>query len=417
MLLQRVLAVSVVAAATVAAAAAPPGRDNGDSPPPPPPPAFAVHTAQNNCYGDPPACWFRGRTDSAQQCEAVCAADPACHSFTWVGSTGDNFAHECRTRNDTTWQLVAEDKHTAGFKGQPPVPPPFRCHNATDCNNAGQCDAAGGRCRCDPTWRGETCAELALLAAQSVGNGDSAFVLTNRTSMNTWGGSIVAAGDSFHMFAAGFPNGTLTDWETDSIVIHLRSRTTIEGPYEYSDTVAAPRRDVHPPLWDSLDCHNPTVHKLGDEYVVFYIGVGVNASRVGRDSGDDGSGSSSRLSGSAGGDIINVQRPQMDKAQTIGAAFSSSPNGPWTRLKEPLLTASETWECGGGTDCGVSNPALLVRLDGKLNLFYRGNQDRGVGVATASSWRGPWKKSPESVESNGIFRGNTVIGLEDLYVW
>jgi hypothetical protein len=137
------------------------------------PPGFALRPGQNNCYGDPPACWFRGRTDSATQCEAVCANDAHCRSFTWVGETGDSFHHECRTRNGSTWQLVAQDKHTSGYKGSPPVPPPFRCHNDTSCNNAGACDHRSGTCRCDPTWRGPQCAELDIQPAQSVGNGDS----------------------------------------------------------------------------------------------------------------------------------------------------------------------------------------------------------------------------------------------------
>ena len=357
---------------------------------PPTAAAFTINQSSNNCYGDPPACWFRGRTGSAAQCEALCAADTACRSFVWVGNTGDNFAHECRTRNGTVWQLVPQDKHTSGFKGTAPVPPPFRCRNSTDCNNAGSCDAASGECNCDKTWRGATCAELALQPAQSVGNGDSAFVLSaagHAKVGNTWGGSIIAepaaaagpgTAGSFHMFAAAFPNGTLTDWETDSIVIHLTSTGSIEGPYAYSDTVAAPRRAAQPQLWDSLDCHNPTVHKLGDEYVVFYIGVGVNVSKVSKAAMAPGE---------------QLRRPMFDKAQTIGAAFSKSPRGPWTRLKEPLLTATEKWECGDGPDCGVSNPALVVRADGKLNMFYRGNQDRGVGVASADNWRGPWTKS------------------------
>eukprot|EP01048_Picozoa_sp_COSAG05_P003075 COSAG05_NODE_137_length_16843_cov_121.090779_11_plen_384_part_00 len=355
---------AVAAAAAAAAAAA----------------VFTVKQSSNNCYGDPSECWFRGRTESAAHCEAVCAADAACRSFVWVGSTGDSFQHECRTRNGTVWQLVPQSKHTSGYKGTPPEAPNFRCLNATGCNNAGSCNAASGKCKCDRTWRGATCAELALQPAQSNGNGDSAYVLSaagHAAIGNTWGGSIIADSEtgSFHMFAAAFPNGTLTDWETDSIVIHLASTGSIEGPYDYSDTVAAPRRAAQPPLWDSLDCHNPTVHKLGDEYVVFYIGVGVNISLAI---------TSARQ---------QLQGPMLDKAQTIGAAFSKSPRGPWTRLKEPLLTASEKWECGGGADCGVSNPALLVRADGKLNMFYRGNQDRGVGVASADNWRGPWTKS------------------------
>ena len=89
--------------------------------------SFTLRTSQNNCYGDPPACVFRGRKDSAAECEAVCAADAACRSFTWVGATGDSFAHECRTRNDTVWQLIPEGMHTSGYKGTPPTPAPFRC--------------------------------------------------------------------------------------------------------------------------------------------------------------------------------------------------------------------------------------------------------------------------------------------------
>ena len=38
-------------------------------------------------------------------------------------------------------------------------------------------------------------------------------------------------------------------------------------------------------------------------------------------------------------------------------------------------------------------------------------------MAFADTWRGPWTKSPESINSNGIFKGNSVVGLEDLYVW
>ena len=63
--------------------------------------------------------------------------------------------------------------------------------------------------------------------------------------------------------------------ETRSVVVHAFSGAGIEGPYNITGVVFAPRRDAKPPLWDSLDCHNPTVHKIGREYVVFYIGVGV----------------------------------------------------------------------------------------------------------------------------------------------
>lgn len=258
---------------------------------------------------------------------------------------------------------------------------------------------SSGRCACDPAWRGPTCGVLALLPAPATGNGDIAYV--RRTNNFTWGGSIIAGGarEGFHMFAAAFPNGTLSDWETGSIVVRLEAPAVV-GPYEYRETVAGPRggepgtgtRESAGLHWDSLSCHNPTVHRIGDEYVVFYIGIGVVPT------------------GGLGADMT----------QSIGAAYAPSPRGPWVRLASPLLVATEGWECGGQPSpkgCGVSNPAVVVNEGGSVLLFYRGNNDRGVGVASAPEWRGPYTKSDESIHSNGIFRGSSVIGLEDMYVF
>ena len=89
--------------------------------------------------------------------------------------------------------------------------------------------------------------------------------------------------------------------------------------------------------------------------------------------------------------------------------------GPWNRTLAPLLTASATgWECGGQPEpnCGVSNPAVVFNPDGTLLMFYRGNNDRGVGVASAPHWRGPWTK-----HGGSIFPPAVVVGLEDMYAW
>lgn len=209
-----------------------------------------------------------------------------------------------------------------------------------------------------------------------------------------------------YLFLACAFAGTLNNWETDSIVIRLKSSGSISGPYSYAETVAAPRKDVVPALWDSKDCHNPTIHKLGTEYVLFYIGVGVNATAA--------PATNASLAALL---RLGENAPRYDLVQTIGAAWAHTPEGPWNRIETPLLHATEPWECGGGPACGVSNPAVMVRPDGRLNMFYRGNQDRGIGVASAETWRGPWVKSAASVTGNGIFRGNEVVGLEDMYVW
>eukprot|EP01052_Picozoa_sp_SAG31_P038326 SAG31_NODE_5099_length_2744_cov_2.713043_1_plen_250_part_00 len=211
-------------AGTMASIASPPAAarsgDRGEQD------AFIIKTNQNNCYGDPPSCWFRGRVPSAKLCQRICADDAFCRSFEWVGETGDRFQHECRTRNDTAWSLVAEGKHVAGHKGPVPRPPPFSCRNDTDCNNAGDCDTVSGRCSCDVSWRGLRCETLNLLPAE-MHNGLQAVGRVASKRLNTWGGSIVAARPpapkGYHMYASLFQNGTLNDWEHKSVIVHASS--------------------------------------------------------------------------------------------------------------------------------------------------------------------------------------------------
>ena len=205
------------------------------------------------------------------------------------------------------------------------------------------------------------------------------------------------------------------------MVVHATS-STAAGPYMQHGVVLAPR--VGTGLWDSKDCHNPTVHKIGSEFVIFYIGVGVPlaASTAGRNSsGRRTKNSSGRRTKSGRGTHTQrgapaQKKPLSDLPQSIGAAFSKSPNGPWTRLDQPLLTPTEEWECGGAVepDCGVSNPAVVVRADASVLIFYRGNNDRGVGVASAKTWRGPYTKRNNRTS---IFQGSAVVGLEDMYVF
>lgn len=113
-----------------------------------------------------------------------------------------------------------------------------------------------------------------------------------------------------------------------------------------------------------------------------------------------------------------VASPRLDKHQVIGAAYAKSLDGPWTRMDKPLLEPTEKWECGGVQPpaCGVSNPAVLVDpADGSALMIYRGNQDKGMGIATAPSWRGPWTRRRNGTSIVPVPGwGN---GLEDMYVW
>jgi hypothetical protein len=347
-----------------------------------------MQASENNVYGcevavSTPPIYFLGKTAGAPACQQLCevnatstgtALPSPCLSFTWHdASLTDGYANLCYGRTDATWGLVPESGHTSALRTgvkpvlptpppPPPPPTPFACdiHKPGSCNNAGVCDAASMACACDPTWRGPTCAELSLLPAQSKGNG------LHNHSMNTWGGSIIPAVAAnatstttdhvtHHMFASWFENSTLANWETRSVVVHAVSTTGAQGPYRPTDVVLAPRHD--PALWDALDCHNPTVHRIGDEYVIFYIGVGVQAS---------GSAAGNASAPATGGMHHRGRRPLgQDLPQVIGAAFSASLDGPWTRMPQPLLRPTEAWECDG-FDKQVHPVCVMPGLNGAL---------------------------------------------------
>eukprot|EP01063_Lacrimia_lanifica_P031955 TRINITY_DN537_c0_g2_i1.p1 TRINITY_DN537_c0_g2~~TRINITY_DN537_c0_g2_i1.p1 ORF type:complete len:386 (+),score=102.07 TRINITY_DN537_c0_g2_i1:43-1200(+) len=256
------------------------------------------------------------------------------------------------------------------------------CQTVSDCNNAGRC--YNGKCLCDPTWTGETCDALNQLP----GPGPDGIGLHIETPehLDTWGGSVMTerVNDTFHyhMYASAFPNATLNDWINKSVAVHAVSKTGPLGPYIYQGVVLGPRGDH---FWDASNVHNPHVQKIGNEYVIFYIGMDYTD---------------------------HPHTMKGDPWQAIGAAYSTSPYGPWTRLEEPLLTATRGWACV--KYCGVSNPAVAVVADGTVVMIFRGNGDRGVGIATAKTWRGPW-----TLGNNGasIFPPGEVEGLEDGYIW
>ena len=73
-----------------------------------------------------------------------------------------------------------------------------------------------------------------------------------------------------------------------------------EGPFKTSDIALAPRGGD---WWDGGSCHNPTIHKVGEKYVLFYMGA------------SDGTVYSKR----------------------VGIAISDSLYGPWERKDMPII--------------------------------------------------------------------------------
>ena len=105
---------------------------------------------------------------------------------------------------------------------------------------------------------------------------------------------------------------------------------------------------------------------------------------------------------------------------TVGMSWAESPDGPWYRWEEPVLTPGEPGEWLGEDDSDnvkrygawdshkVHDPFMLVR-DGKFWLYYKGQpmgwgtkycSGIGWGVAFADQPEGPFVKSPLNPVTN-----------------
>lgn len=103
--------------------------------------------------------------------------------------------------------------------------------------------------------------------------------------------------------------------------------------------------------------------------------------------------------------------PFNDQPNVVGMAWAESPDGPWTKLPEPILKPSpphpdrkptEPWHSGplGAWDSWkVHDPGITV-YKGKYWLYYKGQQsgrypfDSKLGVAIADKPEGPYIKHP-----------------------
>lgn len=212
-----------------------------------------------------------------------------------------------------------------------------------------------------------------------------------------WCGSVIKGEDGrYHMFASLIPRGK--QWTLDSVVVRA-SADTPEGPYQYEEQVL-PRRGAH--YWDGMMSHNPTIHKCGDTYLLYYTG--------------------------STHDPENPDWVAAWRSKRIGLATSKSVYGPWARRDAPILDVRpEYWDCNL-----TSNPAPCVHPDGSVILVYKSSStgrrpdngewdtDMRLGVAGADHWSGPYRR----LSDDPILRHYPIetkrfqkFDLEDAYIW
>jgi hypothetical protein len=162
-----------------------------------------------------------------------------------------------------------------------------------------------------------------------------------------WDGSVIKVGDTYHLFASRWPKGHPfpEDYRRHSQIVRAESKNPL-GPYEFKEVVIG-KRD--PAYWDSNMDHNPSIHKIGDTYVLFYIGS----------------------------DDHTIGPDGRNPLRHIGCATAKSITGPWVRSDRPIIEQES------------DNPAVYVEADGSVKLLFRDAPLR-VYMAVAANFRGPY---------------------------
>ena len=115
-----------------------------------------------------------------------------------------------------------------------------------------------------------------------------------------------------------------------------------QGPYVFQNVVIGKRAAGK---WDSAMAHNPVIYKVGDTFVLYYIGSDVGSTY-----------------------------------RQIGIATAKAITGPWTRSDQPLNL---------GVVSDANNPSACFEADGSVKLIWRTGSLR-VCISTAPSFEGPY---------------------------
>ncbi len=201
-----------------------------------------------------------------------------------------------------------------------------------------------------------------------------------------WCGSPIKGKDGkYYLFYSRWPRKlTHMAWATHSeIAVAVSTKPT--GPYKHVKVIFTKRDKKY---WDADVTHNPTIHRFGNTYYLYYMGNYGN------------------------GEWWNHRNHQR-----IGVAVSKHPLGPWKRFDKPIVdTSYKSFD-----HMIASNPSVVKQPNGKYLLIYKGVSEGklpfgGVvlhGAAIASRPTGPFIK-----QAQRIFVKDTVkFAAEDPYIW
>ena len=186
-----------------------------------------------------------------------------------------------------------------------------------------------------------------------------------------WGASPIRdEKGKIHLFVARWPLVYKFDpgWRSHSEIAHYVAEKP-EEPFKFVETVL---KGSGKNTWDRFGVHNPTVHKIGKQYVLLYISNN------------------------------NYHQPPHPANQKIGMLISESLYGPWRKVGKDGCILSSSKNSVHWTYCaanGVVNPALLPHPKGGFLLYFKSDRSQ-MGVAFSENVEGPYVMYPEPVTQN-----------------
>ncbi len=168
-----------------------------------------------------------------------------------------------------------------------------------------------------------------------------------------WGGSMIKAEGKYHLFASRWIKGEKfpKNYRNNSEIVRAISDNPL-GPFKFEEVIIGERDSSY---WDSNMAHNPTIHRIGDQYVLFYIGS----------------------------DFTTYLNDSGALLRRVGYATANSINGPWVRSEQPII------------DHESNNPAVLVD-DYSIKMLYR-DEELKVKLAEAENFQGPFETINDNV--------------------
>ena len=201
-----------------------------------------------------------------------------------------------------------------------------------------------------------------------------------------WCGSVVGDGEGkYHMFTSRWEQKHgMNGWLLFSKIVRCISDKP-EGPFKIEEELTSLKQG-----WSAKMTHNPTVHKFGNKYYLYYIGTTYDDRKEIYD--------------------IPVRTNPARFNQRIGVAVADHPGGPWIPSPaNPILGPRP----GEWDSTFVTNPSVFEGPGGRFHLIYKAKwhtDDRLIlGLAVSSRPDGGFERFGPSP----IFQDD----IEDPYIW